>query len=107
MLALAALPLLIWAAFTFGQRETATLALLLAGFTVWDMPRGPGPIAGIVSPESIAGLDAQMLQLAFLSLASVTGLLLAAVVADAITSRPNCVRHRSKWSAVFRNAWPN
>ena len=82
VLALAALPLLIWAAFTFGQRETATLALLLAGFTVWDMPRGPGPIAGIVSPESIAGLDAQMLQLAFLSLASVTGLLLAAVVAE-------------------------
>ena len=42
---LAVLPLM-WAALRCGQRDTATVALVLSGFAVWGTMAGEGPFAG-------------------------------------------------------------
>lgn len=69
------LPLLIWPAFRFGQRETATAVVLLSGIAVWGTVLSQGALpAG--ENESLA-----LLQL-FMGVVSVTSLVLAAVVSE-------------------------
>ncbi|TMB97739.1 MAG: hypothetical protein E6J42_07300 [Chloroflexi bacterium] len=46
-------PILVWAAFRFGQRETATAAVLLSGFALWGTMRGFGPFARDTPNESL------------------------------------------------------
>ncbi|PYP48560.1 MAG: two-component hybrid sensor and regulator, partial [Gemmatimonadetes bacterium] len=45
-------PLLLWAAFRFEQREAATVVVLLAGVAIWGTLRGYGPFARPLFNES-------------------------------------------------------
>jgi signal transduction histidine kinase len=51
-------PPLIWAAFRFKQRETATLMALLSAITIWQTLRGLGPFATADANESLLLLQA-------------------------------------------------
>lgn len=75
-LAIHALPILAWAAMRFGVRVTAAAALLLSGIAVWGTLRGSGPFASEQLNESLL-----LLQL-FVSVSTVTSLMLAAAVSE-------------------------
>jgi integral membrane sensor domain MASE1 len=66
------LPLLVWAASRFGQRETATATFLIAGLAIWGGLRGFGPFLTASPNESLLLLGA------FTGVAAVTGMALAA-----------------------------
>ena len=68
---LAVLPLM-WAALRRGQRDTATVALVLSGFAVWGTMAGEGPFAGSTLN------DAFLLLLMYMISASVPTLALSA-----------------------------
>jgi signal transduction histidine kinase len=69
------LPLTIWAAFRFGQRETAAAVLMLSGIAVW------GTLLGKQDLPDRANQSLLLLQL-FMGVVSVTSLALAAVVSE-------------------------
>ena len=69
-------PIMIWAAFRFGPRETATLTILLAGWATFGTIHGQGPFA------SESENDALLLGQAFLAVNSVMALALAAAVQE-------------------------
>ncbi len=69
-------PLLVWTAFRFGQRETATAALVLAVFAIWGTLRGFGPFVGETQNESLLLLQA------FMGITDLMALALAAVVEE-------------------------
>jgi len=68
------LPLVVWAALRFSQREVALLNLLVATLAIVGTLRGFGPFAG--GPPNQSLLLLQM----FVALVAITGLILAAVV---------------------------
>ncbi len=70
------LPIIVWAAFRFGQRGAATLTLSLSGIAIWGTLAGFGPFAR-ESPS-----DALLLLQAFMGVIAITALGLAAVVAE-------------------------
>ncbi len=70
------IPLLIWAAIRFGQREAATATAVLSGIAIWGTLRGWGPFA-IGSPN-----DSLLLLQAFMGIVAVMTLALAAMSAD-------------------------
>lgn len=70
------IPILLWAAFRFGARETATVILLLSVIAIWGTLRGLGPFARDTHNESLLLLQA------FIAVISVTNLIVAAVVAE-------------------------
>ena len=59
-------PVLIWAAFRFSPRETASLSVLLAAWTVWGTMNGQGPFtsdtenAGLLLGQSFLGVNTVM-----------------------------------------------
>ena len=65
---LAILPLL-WAALRCGQRDTASVALILSGFAIWGTLAGSGPFAGTTLNESFLLLIMFMISTAVPSLA--------------------------------------
>ena len=67
-------PIMIWAAFHFGPRETATLTVLLAGWATYGTINGLGPFAGDSRNEAL------LLGQAFLAVNSVMTLALAAAI---------------------------
>ncbi|MEG4067986.1 MASE1 domain-containing protein [Microcoleus sp. Pol11C2] len=71
-------PLVVWAAFRFGQRYTALSNLILCGFAIWGIARGSGPFLKHASsiPQALLSLQA------FIAVIAVTGLVLAATVAE-------------------------
>ena len=69
-------PVLLWAAFRFGRRHTATALMVLAGIAVWGTLRGFGPFARDSEDEALVLLQA------YTSVMAITGLVLAAVVAE-------------------------
>lgn len=69
-------PLLLWAAFRFEQREAASVVVLLAGLAIWGTLRGYGPFAGPTFNESLLLLQA------FQGVSAVITLVLSAVVAE-------------------------
>ncbi|HEU5261059.1 MAG TPA: MASE1 domain-containing protein [Gemmatimonadales bacterium] len=69
-------PLLVWAAFRFGQREAATAVVVLSGIAIWGTSRGFGPFVQPTPHESLLLLQA------FLGVMALTILALAAVVAE-------------------------
>ncbi len=75
-LAFLSIPSLIWAAFRFGQRETATATLMLAGIAIWGTLRGFGPFAWASPNESLLLLQA------FIGVVAVMAIALAAVVSE-------------------------
>jgi diguanylate cyclase (GGDEF)-like protein len=70
------IPILLWAAFRFGARETATAILLLSAIAITGTLRGFGPFARESRNESLLLLQA------FIAVISVTKLIVAAVVAE-------------------------
>ena len=75
-LAFLVLPLIVWAAFRFTQREVATAIAVVCGIAVWYTVAGHGPFA-------VSSLNQSLLLLqAFMSTVAVTGLVLAAVLAE-------------------------
>jgi len=70
------LPIIVWAAFRFGQRGAATLALGLSGIAIWGTLAGFGPFVRS-SPH-----EALLLLQAFMGIIALTGLGVAAVVAE-------------------------
>ncbi len=69
-------PLLVWAAFRFGQRDTATVIAILSGIGVWSTVRGLGPFVGTTPNESLLLLQT------FMGIMAVVALPLGSVVAD-------------------------
>jgi diguanylate cyclase (GGDEF)-like protein len=69
-------PLLLWAAFRFEQREAATVVVLLSGVAIWGTLRGYGPFARPTFNESLLLLQA------FQGVSAVMTLVLAAAVAE-------------------------
>ncbi|MGB3532942.1 MAG: MASE1 domain-containing protein [Microcoleaceae cyanobacterium] len=70
-------PLLIWAALRFGQRGTTLAHCLIAGFAIWGVVRDSGPfIDRATNIPQIFSLQA------FIIVMAVTGLVLAATVAE-------------------------
>ena len=69
-------PVLIWAAFRFGPRETATLTVLLAGWATWGTINGRGPFTTESQNEAL------LLGQAFLAVTTVMALALAAAVQE-------------------------
>ncbi|TAG01458.1 MAG: PAS domain S-box protein [Oscillatoriales cyanobacterium] len=71
-------PLVVWAAFRFGQRYTALANFILCGFAIWGIARGSGPFLKHASsiPQALLSLQA------FIAVIAVTGLVLAATVAE-------------------------
>jgi diguanylate cyclase (GGDEF)-like protein len=73
----ALVPIIIWAAYRFGQRDTATVTLVLSAIAVWGTLQGFGPFARQSQPnESLLLLQSFMITIA------ITGLGLAALVAE-------------------------
>jgi len=70
------IPPLVWAAFRFGVRETATLVMVMAGIANWGTLLGHGLFAIASENESLLLLQA------FLGTMAVMSLLIAAVVAE-------------------------
>jgi signal transduction histidine kinase/CheY-like chemotaxis protein len=69
-------PVMIWAAFHFGPRETATLTVLMAGWATFGTIHGRGPFASESENEAL------LLGQAFLAVNSVMALALAAAVQE-------------------------
>jgi signal transduction histidine kinase len=69
-------PILTWAAFRFGPRETATLTVLMAGWATFATVNGRGPFV------SESANDALLIGQAFLAVISITPLALAAAVQE-------------------------
>jgi PAS domain S-box-containing protein len=70
------LPPLVWAAFRFGQRETAAAIAILSGLAIGGTLRGLGPFADGPRNESLLLLQA------FLGTMAVMSIMIAAVVAE-------------------------
>jgi PAS domain S-box-containing protein len=70
------LPPLVWAAFRFGQRETAAAIAILSALAIWGTVRGFGPFADGMPNESLLLLQA------FLGTMAVMSIMIAAVVAE-------------------------
>jgi diguanylate cyclase (GGDEF)-like protein len=69
-------PLLLWVAFRFEQRDAATVVVLLAGVAIWGTLRGYGPFARPLFNESLLLLQS------FQGVTAVITLVLAAAVAE-------------------------
>jgi signal transduction histidine kinase/integral membrane sensor domain MASE1/ActR/RegA family two-component response regulator len=70
------LPPLVWAAFRFGPRETATAVALLSGLAVSGTLRGFGPFAALPGNEALLVLQC------FMATLSVTSVTMAALVRE-------------------------
>ena len=70
------LPVIVWAALRFGQRETASIALILSVIAILGTLRGDGPFAR-VSPN-----EALLLLQVFMGTLTIMGTALAAVAAE-------------------------
>ncbi|HEY5897746.1 MAG TPA: MASE1 domain-containing protein [Burkholderiales bacterium] len=75
-------PFIVWAAFRFGQREVALASAVICGMALWYTLRAEqGPFGGLPRNESL------LLLLVFVSTVAVTGLVIAAVLAQLAASR--------------------
>lgn len=84
------LPILVWAAFRLGQRETATVALLIAGSAIWRTLQGVGPFVQGTENESFLLIGAYM------STVTVTAMALAAGVSERRRVEEQLRRHAAE-----------
>lgn len=70
------LPLLVWAAFRFGEREAASATFILSGIAIWGTFNGYGPFTVPLSSDSLLFLDL------FIAMLALTGLALAAATTE-------------------------
>jgi PAS domain S-box-containing protein len=80
------LPVLLWTAFRFGQRETVTAAALLAAFAIWGTLDGYGPFASLPVGEALLVLQA------FIGVITVAMLAASAEVAARVDAERELVR---------------
>jgi diguanylate cyclase (GGDEF)-like protein len=69
-------PWIIWAAFRFNQRETASVTAVISAIAIVSTLRGLGPFAQALPNESLLLLQG------FMSTVAITGLILAALVSE-------------------------
>jgi len=72
-LAFLCIPILVWTAFRFGPRETATAMLLLSGIAIWGTLSGFGPFARETQNASLLLLQSFMGVMAVMTLALAAG----------------------------------
>ena len=70
------IPLVVWAAFRFGQREAALATLLISGIAIWGTVNGFGPFAMETKNNSLLLLDL------FLAVLALTGLVVGAATME-------------------------
>jgi len=70
------IPLVVWAAFRFGQREAALATLLISGIAIWGTVNGFGPFATETKNNSLLLLDL------FLAVLALTGLVVGAATME-------------------------
>ncbi len=94
-------PMIVWAAFRFGQGGVALASLLLSGIAIWGTIHDLGPFAGRALHESLL-----LLQI-FVATVTVTGLILAAVLTERANAnlaeqaaREDLARHASQLEAA-------
>lgn len=94
-------PAIAWAAYRYGMRGVTAAQLLVTGSAVWSTTQGYGPFATGTLNESLLTLEI------FIALTCVTGLLLAADLAERAsvigapsTAVPFC-RVRPQWAALL------
>jgi PAS domain S-box-containing protein len=80
------IPMFVWVAFRFGQREAATAVLILAGIAISGTVAGVGPFVGRSQSDSLLLLQV------FLGLTAVLTLALAAVVSESRRGHEASVR---------------
>jgi integral membrane sensor domain MASE1 len=73
-LAFLCIPILLWAAFRFGQRVTVTAIFLLSSIVIWGTLKGLGPFSSDTANESL------LLVQSFTIVMALTGMVVAAVV---------------------------
>jgi diguanylate cyclase (GGDEF)-like protein/PAS domain S-box-containing protein len=93
-LAFISLPLLLWAAFRFEQREAATATALLSGIAIWGALHGLGPFVKGSPNETLLLLQAFM---------GVTGVTTLAVAAG-VSERRRAERALSQAAAIVRSS---
>lgn len=92
--------MLIWAALRFGPRESATVIVVFAAMAIWGTLRGFGPFVRQIPNESLALLHA------FMGVASITSLILAAAVTRAeerVRATEERLRHIEEDKAAARD----
>jgi PAS domain S-box-containing protein len=90
LLEYAVFPCVIWAALRFGPAQTALVTFVASGAAVWGAVHGAGPFTAGTLHERLVLLQV------FLAIVAVTGLVLAAAVAE----RDTAARHRAAAHAV-------
>ena len=80
------IPVLVWVAYRFGQRATATATFVLSGLAIWGTLRGFGPFA-VGTPN-----DSLLLLQGFVAVTTVMAMVLSAAVAE--SRRGEAVRSR-------------
>ena len=95
------IPIIVWAAFRFGQAGVALASMLLSGIAVWGTIHDMGPFGGRSLHESLL-----LLQI-FVATVTVTGLILAAVLTERAAAnqaeqaaREDLARHASQLEAA-------
>ena len=90
-------PLVVWAAFRFGQRYTVLSNFVLCGFAIWGIARGSGPFLKHASsiPQALLSLQA------FIAVIAVTGLVLAATVAERHQAEASLRSSEERFSKAF------
>jgi diguanylate cyclase (GGDEF)-like protein len=83
-------PLIIWAAYRFGQRETATLIFLLSGIAIAGTLQGVGPFFRSQPNEALLLLQS------FMMTSAVTGLGLAALVSERRRAEADLIEANAK-----------
>jgi signal transduction histidine kinase len=89
-----AFPVLVWAAFRFGPRAAAVALVILSGAAIWGTLRGFGPFASGPPTESLLLLQA------FMGLAAVMTLALAAAEAELRRTEAAKIAERDEFLAV-------
>ena len=97
-LAFAVFPLAIWAALRFGQREVATLILLVSAIATWNTARHIGPFTGKTLTESFL-----LLQI-FMSVVAATALVLGAAIGGRRRVEAALQQSERRYRELFENA---
>lgn len=93
VLAAAVTPFMLWGAIRFETLGAATVVFLVSCLVLWETVRGVGPFA-----QGTAAHDAVLLQ-AFLAITAVSGLTLAAVIAE----RAHLIREQARREGAAEN----
>jgi diguanylate cyclase (GGDEF)-like protein/PAS domain S-box-containing protein len=97
-LAFAIFPLAIWAALRFGQREAATMTLLVSAIATWNTARQIGPFTGKTLTESFL-----LLQI-FMSVVATTALVLGAALGGRRRVEAALQQSERRYRELFENA---